>query len=646
LNGSNSTDTDGSIVSYQWSKLSGPSQFIIADAKVKSTNLTNLAEGTYKFILTVTDNDGATDDDTIVVKVNAALPVPNVAPDAQAGANTTIKLPLDHVTLDGSNSTDIDGTIGSYKWSYVSGPADYSIANANAVKTEVNGLVAGSYQFSLEVKDDDGDIDADTVTITVKEADAPPPPPNKVPIAKAGNDISITLPLNEVTLDGSASEDIDGTLTNYSWLKIDGPAAYRIASPSYHITKVENLVEGVYLFRLTVKDREGALGFDTIKVTVLKAPNEIPASRAGSRQEIQLPVDHVELSGKDSYDPDGTIVKYYWEYVTGPAGSQISNANAEDISVTGLKEGEYKFRLTVTDNEGGKASSVVFVTVLPEPANQVPVSIAGADVEVTLPDPVIRLDGSASYDPDGTIVNYSWVKVSGPGGVTITGSATATPTILGVSEGTYVFRLTVTDDHGNIASDVMKVIVYPEPPAINQAPEAYAGSDQTIALTDIRTSLDGSNSNDDHEITSYQWRQISGPASATILSPAAAITDVNGFQAGEYAFELTVTDADGLVSKDTVRITVINNMKYTEELTLYPNPARATVNVDLTSDTLGPTRVTIYNASGMVVHAHNTVKSQVRLFETVGISTLQTGMYYLEVIVDGKQRKISKFVKN
>jgi hypothetical protein len=107
-----------------------------------------------------------------------------------------------------------------------------------------------------------------------------------------------------------------------------------------------------------------------------------------------------------------------------------------------------------------------------------------------------------------------------------------------------------------------------------------------------------------------------------------------------------VTDADGLVSKDTVRITVINNMKYTEELTLYPNPARATVNVDLTSDTLGPTRVTIYNASGMVVHAHNTVKSQVRLFETVGISTLQTGMYYLEVIVDGKQRKISKFVKN
>lgn len=646
LNGSASSDEDGTIDSYQWSKLSGPSQFIIANASVKSTNLTNLSEGTYTFILTVTDNDGATDDDTVVVKVNAALPVPNVAPDAEAGANKTITLPVDHVTLDGSNSTDIDGTIDSYKWSYVSGPGSYTFTNANAALTEVNGLVAGIYLFRLEVKDDDGDTDADTVTVEVKEADVPPPPPNKKPIAKAGDDITITLPLNEVTLDGSASEDEDGTLTNYSWLKIDGPTQFRIVSQSYHITKVENLVEGIYLFRLQVKDTEGALGFDTIKVTVLKAPNEIPASRAGSRQEIQLPVDHVDLSGKDSYDPDGTIVKYYWEYVTGPAGSQINNANERDITVSQLKEGEYKFRLTVTDNEGGKASSVVFITVLPEPPNQVPVSVAGADIDVQLPDPTIRLDGSASYDPDGTIVGYSWVKVSGPSGVTITGSTTATPTIVGVSEGTYVFRLTVTDDHGNVASDVMKVIVHPEPKAVNQAPEAYAGSDQTIAITDIRTSLDGSNSSDDNDIVSYQWRQISGPTTATIESPTTAISDVNGFQAGEYAFELTVTDAEGLVSKDTVKISVINNMRYEEQLALYPNPARSTINVDLTSDTLGPTRVTIYNASGMVVHAHNTSKTQVRLFETVEISTLQTGLYYLEVIVDGKQRKISKFVKN
>jgi poly(3-hydroxybutyrate) depolymerase len=646
LNGSGSSDQDGSIASYQWSKLSGPSQFIIADESVKSTNLTNLSQGTYKFILTVTDNDGATDDDTVTIKVNAALPVANVAPDAQAGANKIITLPLDHTTLDGSNSTDIDGTIASYKWSYVSGPESYTLSDANAVSTDVNGLAAGNYSFRLEVKDNDGDIDADTVTVQVKEADAPPPPPNKTPIAKAGNDITITLPLNEVTLDGSTSEDEDGKLTNYSWLKIDGPAQYRIVSQSYHITKVENLVEGIYHFRLQVKDREGALGYDTIKVTVLKAPNEIPASRAGNKQEIQLPVDRVELSGKNSFDPDGTVVKYYWEYVTGPSGSHISDVNAEDISVTGLKEGQYKFRLTVTDNEGGKASSVVFITVLPEPSNEIPVSVAGADIEAQLPDPFIKLDGSASYDPDGTIVGYSWVKASGPGGVTITGSTTATPTIVGLSEGTYVFRLTVTDDHGNIASDVMKVTVHPEPQAVNKAPEAYAGSDQTIGMTDIRTSLDGSNSSDDNDIASYQWRQVGGPAPASIASPTTAITDVNGFQSGEYEFELKVTDAQGLVSIDTVRISVINNMRYEEGLTLYPNPARATINVDLTSDTLGPTRVTIYNASGMVVHAHNTNKTQVRLFEMVGISTLQRGMYYLEVIVDGKQRKLSKFVKN
>ena len=131
-------------------------------------------EGTYTFRLLVTDNDGGTDADTISIKVNPAPPKPNVAPVAQAGINQTITLPVDNVSLNGTASTDQDGTISSYNWTYLSGPSGYSLTNATSATANVSGMVAGTYSFRVVVRDNDGAIDADTVDITVKEETAPP----------------------------------------------------------------------------------------------------------------------------------------------------------------------------------------------------------------------------------------------------------------------------------------------------------------------------------------------------------------------------------------------------------------------------------------------------------------------------------------
>jgi predicted esterase len=647
LIGTASSDADGTITTFTWEKISGPSQYIIADDSAATTHLTNLSQGTYKFLLTVTDNKGATDADTVIVKVNAAVPDPNMAPDAQAGSNKTITLPLDHVTLDGTSSSDADGTIASYKWSFISGPETYVLADANTVSTEVTGMVAGTYSFRLEVKDNDGDINADTVNITVKEADAPPPPPNVIPDAKAGEDITITLPINEVTLNGSTSNDVDGTLTNYSWLKIEGPAEFQIISPSYHITKVENLVEGTYTFRLHVKDNDGALGFDTIKVTVLHAANVAPVSKSGADIEVQLPVSNVTLSGLDSYDTDGTIAIYKWEMISGPGSVTIADRNAATTDVSGLHEGQYKFRLSVTDNDGTVASDVISVNVLPE-TNIAPVANAGSNDEVSLPNASIKLNGRDSYDQDGIIASYSWVKISGPGGVTITNSGTATPSIVGVTAGVYEFRLTVKDDKGATASDVVMITVIAAPvvPVENAAPVADAGVDQSIAFPESTVIIDaGKSSDNDGTIASYSWKQLSGPSTATVASPGTKTTDISHLETGDYTFELTVTDDKGLVSTDVIEVSVVNNMRYTEEMTVYPNPARSNINLQLTTDTLGATRVTIYSANGLVVHSFNTQKTQPQLSENINISTLQTGVYYMEVIIGGKVRKITKFVK-
>src|SRR5207253_999676 len=98
------------------------------------------------------------------------------------------------------------------------------------------------------------------------------PSPNQSPVANAGNNVSITLPVNSVTLNGAASTDPDGTISSYNWTKISGPASSNIVSSSSVSTVVNILVEGVYVFMLSVTDNRGATSSANVQVTVNAAP--------------------------------------------------------------------------------------------------------------------------------------------------------------------------------------------------------------------------------------------------------------------------------------------------------------------------------------------------------------------------------------
>jgi hypothetical protein len=186
----------------------------------------------------------------------------NQGPTANAGADLTISLPTTSVTLNGAGSSDPDGSIASYKWTVVSGPNVPTIANATAVSTAVNSLVAGTYIFRLEVKDSKGVMATDDVTVTVNAAG------NQGPTANAGADITITLPVNSTTLNGAASKDPDGTIAFYKWTKVSGPGQFIMGNASAATTSLSNLVAGVYVFSLEVKDSKGATATDTVTVTV------------------------------------------------------------------------------------------------------------------------------------------------------------------------------------------------------------------------------------------------------------------------------------------------------------------------------------------------------------------------------------------
>lgn len=95
---------------------------------------------------------------------------------------------------------------------------------------------------------------------------------NQDPVSAAGADQSIQLPTNQVTVDGGGSSDPDGTIFSYAWSKISGPSTFTITSPSTAITTITDLVEGTYVFRLTVTDNDSATDTDDITITVNPAP--------------------------------------------------------------------------------------------------------------------------------------------------------------------------------------------------------------------------------------------------------------------------------------------------------------------------------------------------------------------------------------
>jgi len=551
----------------------------------------------------------------------------NQLPVANAGPDQTLPTVTVSTALDGSASYDPDGTIVSYKWVKISGTNGVVITSDTAVSPTLTGLLPGTYVFELAVTDNKGAIAKDQVTIIVTL------PPNQPPVANAGADISITLPVNATVLNGTASFDPDGSIVTYAWTKLSGPAQYSMANPGVSSTNLSNLVQGVYSFVLTVTDNRGATASDTVVVTVnpgAPPPNQPPVANAGPDITIVLPVNSAVLNGSNSSDPDGTISSYAWTKISGPPQYLLVNGGNAVANVSNLVGGVYSFRLLVTDNNGASTADTMLIMVNNAAVtNQPPVANAGTDKTIPVPANV-TLDGTASYDPDGSIVQYAWVQTSGLGGTTIVNSTTAQPTITGLQTGVYIFQLTVTDNNGAQATATVKITVGT---VTNQLPVAKAGNDLSIAYPNASAILNGSGSFDpDGTIVSYAWRQISGPSTANILQPNSSTTGIQQLVTGDYLFELTVTDNSGAIAKDTVKVSVVFTLRFTESIKVYPNPIVGnSFTIDALNDTRGKVRITLYDAGGKLILENIYDKQSDGFNQKINVPSLSAGLYILNV---------------
>jgi PKD repeat protein len=410
FDGSASSDPNGTISSYSWSFGDGGS------ATGATPSHTYAEPGRYTVTLTVTDEAGRTG------SVSHALTVADAPPTASFSVDSASPMPGQPLSFDGSSSSDPDGTIASYSWSFGDG------SSASGATPSHTYAKAGAYTVKLTVTDNAGLSASAEHTVTV--ADAPPAASFTVitssPTAAA-----------PVSFDGSTSSDPNGTISSYSWSFGDGATASG-ATTSHIYTKA-----GTYNVKLTVTDNAGLSASAEREVKVVEAS---PLASFVVSTPGLIAGQPVSFDGSASSDPGGTITGYSWDFGDGARASGATPTH------TYAKAGSYTVTLTVTDTEGKnrEVSHVVQVADVPPSAYFLvgtPSPTAGQPV---------GFDGSASSDPDGTISSYSWSF--GDGG----NASGATTSHTYAKAGTHTVKLTIIDD-GARTSSVEHTIAVAEP---------------------------------------------------------------------------------------------------------------------------------------------------------------------------------------
>ncbi len=316
------------------------------------------------------------------------------------------------------------------------------------------------------------------------------------PVANAGSDFSVNEG-QSVELDGSASTDPDGDVVSYSWVQLPGGTPVVLtgantARPTFTAPIVP--IGGETLsFELTVT-ANGEVATDAVSVSIVNV-NHPPVADAGNDQTVAEGAT-VTLRGENSFDIDNDFFAFSWVQVGGTptvalTGMDTANpAFAAPFVAAGGAPGVVAtlvFELRVDDgfSMDAPAPGFTFANVVDQVVVQVtntnnePVASAGADQTVD-ENTNVELISSASSDPDGDLLAYSWAQVSGPT-VVISGAATTAPTFtspfVGAGGADLEFELTASDGFGGVATD--RVVIHVQ--NINDPPLAAAAR-PTVAL--------------------------------------------------------------------------------------------------------------------------------------------------------------------
>ncbi len=378
-------DSDGSVGGYSWAFGDG------ASGSGATLQHVYTESGTFHVTLTVTDDQGGTTQ--VTYDVSVAVPVVNQSPTA-AFTSATDGLSASFL---GTGSSDPDGTIASYSWSFGDGQTGAGETTSHVYAT------GGTYDVSLTVIDNLGAPNTVVHSVTV----------NAGPTAS----FALSVTGRQVSVDATASSDPDGAIASYAWDYGDGTTATgKIGSHTYGS-------DGLMTVTLVVTDNQGA--------SSTAASQQVSVANASPTASFTETVNGLKVSvnAGASADADGTVASYAWDYGDGATGT------GKTASHTYASAGARTITLVVTDDAG--AESDPFVQSVTVTNNKPSASFIATPTGLT-----VSVDASDSSDSDGTVASYAWDYGDGATGTGRTDSHTY------AGGGDKTIKLVVTDNAG------------------------------------------------------------------------------------------------------------------------------------------------------------------------------------------------------
>jgi hypothetical protein len=521
-------DPDGDAVTYAWTQLAGTSVVLSGASTATATFQSPLVAVPEVLRFQVTATAGALiASDEVSLTVSADRP-PVVTTDATRTVASRGTLTLS------AQASDPDGDPVSLLWTQRSGPAVQLQGTTSVAPSFVAPSVPSTTVVGFRVTATAGGLSAEAdVDVTVAAEGAP--------VADAGPDATVAG-RTAVMLRGNGSFP-DGSPVAFAWAQSAGPAVALVdadtATPSF--TSPDLKQAGVLRFVLQVS-AHGQVAADTVEVTV--RADAAPVASAGPDQDVPSGA-RVTLVGS-AVDPDGDAPALAWSLVSGPSVSLTGSAGMVSfdtpVELGGPETVEWRLSLVATAN--GVTSAPDEVVVRAHQVNRVPVLEGPNEVQAD-ERTAVQLQ-AAALDPDGDVLDWSWVQVGGPDAASVTGAdspnlSLVVPEVPG--DVVLAFAVSAKDPQGAEARATVRLLAR----NVNRAPRASVRGPETV-LRGEAVVLDGTGSNDpDGEPLTWAWRQVSGTAldGGVAVGPAWSFTAPAVEGEETLTLELTVTDPSG-----------------------------------------------------------------------------------------------------
>lgn len=426
----------GGTLTTTWSQISGPTSATIASPSSQTTTVGFSQAGTYVFSLAADDSAlQTTDEVTVFVAPQGTTilqrPVVASSDDAEEAATGGVNL----------NSTALELVLAGSRGNQTVG------MRFTGVTVPKGATVTSAYvQFQV----DRATSTTTALTIQGQAAD------NAGTFTKISTGISSRPRTSNSAAWNPPAWPTPGAVG-------PGQRTPNIASIVQEIVSRSNWSSGnAMVIIITGSGRRAAESFNgdtppTLHVEYVSgSQNQAPVVNSGADQQVTLP-NATTMAGSTTDDglpnPPGTITTT-WSLVDGPQTVLFDDPSSLTTGVTFDEAGTYILRLTADD---GVLQSTDDVTITVNPVsgtNQAPVTNAGPDQQVTLPN-TATMAGSAGDDglPNGTLTT-TWSQVSGPGTAAFANPASLTTTVSFSQDGTYVLRLTADDSALQTSDDV------------------------------------------------------------------------------------------------------------------------------------------------------------------------------------------------